>query len=810
MRDQEIARQLARRAGGGEWRADRVLPAVRRAMGEPRTQRVGSQRWAAAASLLGLIGVLLVLAVALPNLALGPAASPTSDVERSASPTDVELPPSPAPDAPPAVLSTAAFVARLATGELNGSTVLVRGGIGEERAGGAGGSPPCLPDDEECLDIMGRLIGATDDVPIARAAIATPEEEAIIGGGPRGGWHWWTRPAPPVEGILVLSVTEYQDVEYVGRLQPSAAALPLTADEAAKLDVNSLALDEIVLVGGWLTQVGGAISCRPPDPGTVLDGLPSKWCGNPAWIAPEPMAIDPSGFTVPDDFISVQHGAYLQFADHPAVNENELLEPRWATYAIARRLYGGGCPDNAPPCWDWQIVARVSVGPSDPAVTLAPPVTQAPETPLAEAPAASLTCAQVTRGGRPATEPSPTLRVIDYTHRIEGCMYVWRPDALDGNAMQVVQESPSSVEVTWAVDQICDSDVTIDFSGDEQAYDMAIAYSPGASCRDGSGVEGFLMWFDRPLSAESVEAYLDRLTPPPATPPAPPSRRIECVEILAPPASSDRRSGIYVTDHSGVVKDVCQSLGAEVGDFGGDVRVTNPSDTNSVLAIWWQVPEVCDYMPAELEIWPADDGLLVHIDRKVVDDRPRACLTAFGRQGLALNLHEPVMASSVETLLTTDGSAMSIVDMPAGMTFSLSLHANKTEYAVDEPINVEATLAYHGATGETVNAWGNGYVWFRVERVDGELRMEPLQMMICQRLEPLEASVPRTTPFFKGGYALPDPGDPNAHFLRRYWEDPELRLPTGLWRITASSSFGVGDCGRQQVSLEAEIIVHVR
>jgi hypothetical protein len=94
--------------------------------------------------------------------------------------------------------------------------------------------------------------------------------------------------------------------------------------------------------------------------------------------------------------------------------------------------------------------------------------------------------------------------------------------------------------------------------------------------------------------------------------------------------------------------------------------------------------------------------------------------------------------------------------------------------------------------------------------VDGELRMEPVQMMICQRLVPLEAGVPRTTPFFKGGYALPDPGDPNADFLRRYWEDPELRLPAGAWRITATSSFGIGDCGQQWVRLEASIIVQVR
>jgi hypothetical protein len=33
-----------------------------------------------------------------------------------------------------------------------------------------------------------------------------------------------------------------------------------------------------------------------------------------------------------------------------------------------------------------------------------------------------------------------------------------------------------------------------------------------------------------------------------------------------------------------------------------------------------------------------------------------------------------------------------------------------------------------------------------------------------------------------GGWA---PGDPNAGFYQRWVDDPELRLPTGTWEITA-------------------------
>jgi hypothetical protein len=291
-----------------------------------------------------------------------------------------------------------------------------------------------------------------------------------------------------------------------------------------------------------------------------------------------------------------------------------------------------------------------------------------------------------------------------------------------------------------------------------------------------------------------------------------PARRIECVEIVRGRASpSDRPPllDVFITDHSGVLQEFCQGLGAASGDSDGGVRVINPEGLQSVLEVWWTVPEACDYMPAELEVWRTATGLLVHIDRRAVVDQPQSCRTGFGRQGVALNLREPIWASSVETVLTTDGAAMSVVDMPAaGMSWTLSLVPGKTEYAVGEPIDIAAILAYDGdmRTRALVGS-GSGLVVFSIGQLDGDLSMGGLMTSDCRPYE-ITSGEPLTLPYIKGGGWSAD--DPNAGFYREWVEDPVFTLPAGAWRVWASADFALGECGGRQVRLDASIVVTVR
>lgn len=922
-RDSDVTRELGRRAAG-EWRPERILPAVRRVMDEPHTERVATSRWAALAALVGLLGVLILVAVALPRLDLAPAA------------------PSPTPAGGIVVLSTEEFAARLAAGELHGQTVLVEGEI----VGLLGSPPPgeladwacpvgAAPPDRACW--MGTLAGTDPALHVYSRQIAAIDDGSVsvprLFPGEEGQWPVWYRSGQPVSGVLLVNVTDEGQVEFAGRVREDVSAPTTTVADVAVLDVTELDLDEVVLVDGWLTQVGGAISCRPPDPGTVLEGLPDKWCGNPAWIAPEPVAIDPSGFSVPDDFVSVQHGAYFGFAEDPAADEDGLLVPRRGTYSLARRLYGGGCPDASPPCWDWAIVARLSGSPSQPVSTPAPPVTPAPNTPPAEAPPGSLTCRPYVMAG---TDPSPGLvypsldiQLSDQTHTVVDCAYFSEFATLpEGQVIQPRWNDVDELGLTWNVAHICPSSAQVELRRDGERYIVTVEQGEIEDCGAAPGRQAVIIWFDGPAQAE-VDASMVDAAPPGAgeskvCAPIGPAIDVSILDqaglVLDCSVASVLPLGVWsdefrtmvvvrnLGDDQGVMQAVfpataCDSVAVLTYDtrsldvflpdqyddcgpmsgyhtvtiqlsqpvpahrFGARLRSASwsteaapalPGLPRAVRCHYDELPEMVpsvgvhdsvgivaecsafvewDAAPEPREVvirsvesnasaielvWRADcfdrdlpavvqlaegaarQPVSIHMERGRED-----CVGGPVGQGLRIGFDRPVSADELDVWMAGAGFSSSVAHVEGLGEFVLTISADHIEYVADEPIDVEATLTYHGATGESVDAWGNGLLWFRVERVDGSLEMESIGMDICQRLEPLEAGVPRTMPFWKGGYALPEPGDPNGDFLRRYWEDPELRLPAGVWQITATSSFGVSDC-EADVRLEASFLITVR
>lgn len=455
LNDTDLERELRRRAEGARLRTDwarfELLATVRSGL-DSRIDRVPSPRLAPLGGIAAVAAVLVLLIVALPRFVPGPQS--TAD-------------PSPTAVAGPVVLSTEDFNNRLAAGALLGSTVLVNGRI---EPGSTLPRPNCLPSAETCF--MGMLVGTEPALSVSAAMVQTTEddENRSTVEGEEFGWHFWWQPQPPVEGILALSVRSDGRVEYVGRVRSPSAELTWSASDASELDLHSLAIDEIVLVDGWLTGLGGLISGVPPQPGTFIGGLPQRYSGSPSWVLDEPVVLDPNGYQEPEGGIRVQNNAYYEFAANPAPVDaaSPTLEPRRAAYALTKRLEGGGCPGDAPPCLQWNVVGRLS-GVGD-----VPTISEQPS------PEASPTAASGRRFecvGPPlppeSTPPAVSVPVVIVeTGLIVSCA---QTDYLTEMTDEVTVSNPfgtDSIEVIWEAEP-CDSEMTLTFRAVEDRYELA-------------------------------------------------------------------------------------------------------------------------------------------------------------------------------------------------------------------------------------------------------------------------------------------------------------------------------------------------
>jgi hypothetical protein len=140
-------------------------------------------------------------------------------------------------------------------------------------------------------------------------------------------------------------------------------------------------------------------------------------------------------------------------------------------------------------------------------------------------------------------------------------------------------------------------------------------------------------------------------------------------------------------------------------------------------------------------------------------------------------------ATSASTSIANDPVTTTSVDGD----FELTLRSAQAKYAAGEPLDVGASLTYHGPR-DTVSIChdGGGPILFGVrEKVLGGINLEPVSRLMFGR-STLTRDVPVTMPFAKSGGFSGD--EPAAASFRAFFADPVFRLPVGTWHIYAVAS----------------------
>ncbi len=140
-------------------------------------------------------------------------------------------------------------------------------------------------------------------------------------------------------------------------------------------------------------------------------------------------------------------------------------------------------------------------------------------------------------------------------------------------------------------------------------------------------------------------------------------------------------------------------------------------------------------------------------------------------------------------------------------TFLLTLAADKPTYAANDPIQISAQLQYVGeAPTTTMTGSGDGIVAFGIEQLDGPVDTQIVRHADCRQYVFQTGDV-TTVPFQKSGAF--DATDPLAPFWQTFYADPQLRLPTGHYRITAQASYGTPACGDEQ-TVTVSVLIDVQ
>jgi hypothetical protein len=154
------------------------------------------------------------------------------------------------------------------------------------------------------------------------------------------------------------------------------------------------------------------------------------------------------------------------------------------------------------------------------------------------------------------------------------------------------------------------------------------------------------------------------------------------------------------------------------------------------------------------------------------------------------------------------GNAHGIRNETRESDFQLAIFSPREVWAAGAPIEVTAELSYVGPGARQV--WGPGpgdHFAFDLEELTGVRKLQGSFLLACLSFSLTRS--PIAAAFRKGADASQE--DPDAAFDSTFLDDPQLRLPVGRWKITASAPFSLGPdpCGGARVDLLASITLTV-
>lgn len=783
MDDDRLALELARRASSAsprpDWAQRDLLPAVRHEI-DARPVRVAASRWSPLAGLATLVVAILVVAVAAPRLIPAP---PTSTLSPS-------LPPTAAPG-PVDVFSTEEFADRLATGQLDGKTVVVDGAIeGTFRRG-----PLCGPAIGDQLCHLGVMTHVNPPIEVNARWTETNEGEATTVTGMR--WETWHFPSASQVGFLLLSVDGSGQVEFLGLARdfgPTLAWSVLDAD-AQHLDVNTVGIDEVILVRGWLVETeppGMTIisDCFAPRP-SVVPGLPYSYCQNRDTLSSEP----------PDDSLPSRGGPRISVQRNAAQVFGARMQDGNSLFAIAPRLYGG-CSADEPTCWQWDVVARV-----DPILEPGPPPTPQIAEPV-ECPWLGWVDVESSPDPPPPDLPPPP-GFVDNTGLVTECVSSDRP--FDNFAMPVidpVSDSGLRYHFNWTASP-CDSISTLTLERVGDRYRLTIDQLRLTTLPGGVPPRECVAVSERQVRVElsqPIDPGLIDLAPQPdpGQTPAPspttaPSTTLECA--IAP--------RIAITDHAGLITGCVGETNRGVPT--GDLTISSDG-AGSLLVTWPVTLDNCTPMDSVLELWrdPHEVGRYVLAVRMSnpnavpFDPGVSICDAATGVHSAHLSLAQGVLPSDIDLFQTIEspGSAVGRTWTEEPAYFELFVNSNGGEISSEQVVDVSSSLVSNSDV--TVRCFSGPLI--SVEQLDGPLSFQPGPFVdVCSGHRELHNGESLNNGFLPAAWALTDPNP-----LDPYVRDGKLYLPPGTYRFIARANFAVGeDFAEGGVQLEASVIVRV-
>lgn len=139
-------------------------------------------------------------------------------------------------------------------------------------------------------------------------------------------------------------------------------------------------------------------------------------------------------------------------------------------------------------------------------------------------------------------------------------------------------------------------------------------------------------------------------------------------------------------------------------------------------------------------------------------------------------------------------------------TFRLAIATDRATYTTTDVIPVAATLQLLRAERTVIAGSGSGPVVFGIEQLDGPVDAGPAWTSDCQVHVWAPGQI-RFVPFQKsGGY---DADDPMAPFWMAFFNDADLVLPAGRYRIFAQVDYDVDTCTADESTLTAEVVIDV-